>query len=327
MADNSPAWLPGRLPGSGRWKLTPGRIAAVYVALGVGALYVSDALLPSVVPTQPLLGRLQLAKGLLEVTVTGGLIYVLTSWYRDALDERTEHLDAATTELSVLHRVFRHNLRNDVTVVAGHADTLEDAVDQPRLEDHCDAIQRSCENLLGYTEKVKLLAELEYDTVQTTRVDLASVFATVASRFEAGAQDAELSVSVPENAVVNAHGSIEFAFAELVENALIHNDADRPSVAVTVREAPECPGWLQVCVEDNGPGIPEAEREGIRREDEPLRHSDGVGLWVARWIVVRSGGDLEIENTDHGCRVTVTLPTPTTTPGHQAEAALQRFLE
>lgn len=327
MTDSARVRFIGQWSGVPTWKLTPARIAGIYLAAGFGALYASDVLLPSVVASQSLVERLQFVTGLVEVAVTGVLIYVLTAGWRGALHEANEHLDAARTELSVLHRIFRHNLRNDVTVVAGHADTLEEEVDRPQLEDHCDVIQSSCEDLIGYTEKAKLVADLNRNDVETADVDLARTLDRVAERLAPLPPDVQFEMSVPDDASVDAHEYVEFAVLELVENALIHNDTATPAVSVTVRDAPDCAGWTQVRIEDNGPGIPEAERDAIQREEGPLQHSSGVGLWVARWIVVQSGGDFDVENTASGFRVTVTLPTPTTTPTSQAETALRRFLE
>lgn len=327
MTDNISARNAGWWPVVAPWQLTPARITGLYLVFGVSGLYVSDVLLPAVVTTQPLLEQLQFAKGFVEVAVTGLLIYALTARSMGSLHETTENLDAARRELSVLHRIFRHNLRNDVTVVAGHAETLEDEVDQPQLEDHCDAIRRSCVDLITYAEKAKLVADLNRSCVETDDVDLAATLGRVVERFEPLPPNVTFDVSVPDGASVVAHEYLEFAVMELVENALVHNDEAAPTVTVTVRDAPSCAGWTEVCIEDNGPGIPEDELDVLDEEQQPLRHGSGVGLWVASWIVVQSGGDFEIENTAPGCRVTLRLPTPATTPTDRAETALRRFLE
>lgn len=325
MTDNTRAALSWWGPENVDWKLTPARITGIYLAFALGGMYLSDVLLPSVV-TGALLEQLQLAKGILEIAATGTLLYLLTGYSLGSLREKNEHLDAAREELSVLHRLFRHNLRNDVTVVAGHADTLEDEVDRPRLEAHCDAIRDSCEDLLGYTEKAKLVADLNRDDVETTELDLVSMLDRIVERLEPLPADAEFETSVPDDATVLAHEYLEFTLLELVENAFVHGDAAAPTVTVTARDAPDCAGWLQVYVEDDGPGIPEGEREALYRGERPLQHGSGVGLWVARRIVLQSGGDFETENTGSGCRVTVTLPTPATTPERRAESALRQFL-
>ncbi len=73
---------------------------------------------------------------------------------------------------------------------------------------------------------------------------------------------------------------------------------------------------LDVIIEDEGPGIPEAEMEAVfapfhRLEESRNRKTGGVGLGmtVARTIVRSHGGDIRLENrSEGGLRVVVTLP-------------------
>jgi signal transduction histidine kinase len=70
------------------------------------------------------------------------------------------------------------------------------------------------------------------------------------------------------------------------------------------------PAGLAITVRDHGPGIPEAELE---RVFEPFRttrvRGTGLGLAVARRIVVLHGGTIEAANhPDGGALFTVTIP-------------------
>jgi len=59
-------------------------------------------------------------------------------------------------------------------------------------------------------------------------------------------------------------------------------------------------------VADDGPGISEQELEVIsEREETPLKHGTGVGLWLVDWVVDHSGGDLAFDTGDDGTTVTV----------------------
>lgn len=75
-------------------------------------------------------------------------------------------------------------------------------------------------------------------------------------------------------------------------------------------------GMLRLCVEDNGPGIPAAER---RRVLDPFyrilgsgEQGTGLGLPIAQTIARRYGGDIRLADSQRfasGLRVTVELPT------------------
>ncbi|KJY37168.1 MULTISPECIES: ATP-binding protein [Streptomycetaceae] len=106
--------------------------------------------------------------------------------------------------------------------------------------------------------------------------------------------------------------------ANLVDNACKHSP---PGGTVTVRARPdEGPGALLLEVEDEGPGIPAADRarvfERFGRSGTATAAgpgSDGgtgLGLAIARWAVDLHGGRIEVAEAARGCRIEVRLPGP-----------------
>ena len=102
------------------------------------------------------------------------------------------------------------------------------------------------------------------------------------------------------------------AFANLIENAA------RYGLEAKV-QAQRIGSTLEVVIEDQGPGIPVAEREKIfnpfyRLDSSRNRQTGGIGLGmtVARGIVRAHGGDIRLEDRPGGgMRVIVTLPQET----------------
>jgi signal transduction histidine kinase len=82
--------------------------------------------------------------------------------------------------------------------------------------------------------------------------------------------------------------------------------------------------WVRVTVVDNGPGLPEQDRTAITegRETE-LEHASGLGLWLAHWVVDRSGGHLRFHDASpRGTVVELLLPEAaagTGTPGSDGD--------
>ncbi|GAB7181013.1 HAMP domain-containing sensor histidine kinase [Kitasatospora sp. Ki12] len=104
--------------------------------------------------------------------------------------------------------------------------------------------------------------------------------------------------------------------ANLVDNACKHSP---PGGTVTVRARPDCEdGALVLEVQDEGPGIPPADRtrvfERFSRSGTATASgpgSDGgtgLGLAIARWAVDLHGGRIAVAESPSGCRIEVRLP-------------------
>jgi signal transduction histidine kinase len=99
-------------------------------------------------------------------------------------------------------------------------------------------------------------------------------------------------------------------FANVTENAARYA---RTRIAITARAEADC---TRVDIDDDGPGIPEADRERVFDRFVRLdssrgrsRGSTGLGLAIAREITIAHGGHIAITGSPSGgTRVTVTLP-------------------
>jgi len=103
--------------------------------------------------------------------------------------------------------------------------------------------------------------------------------------------------------------SFKRAIINLVSNAA------RYGKNVIIRVVPE-EEWLRIEIDDDGPGIPETERENVFRPFYRLddaRNQDtgnsGLGLAIARDIARSHGGDVMLTDSDlGGLRAIVTVP-------------------
>ncbi|WP_425583779.1 HAMP domain-containing sensor histidine kinase [Streptomyces macrosporus] len=100
--------------------------------------------------------------------------------------------------------------------------------------------------------------------------------------------------------------------ANLIDNAVKHSP---PHGRVTVRARPgRARLSLELEVLDEGPGIPEADRERVfERFDRSASAKSGdggtgLGLAIARWAVDLHGGRIRVAESPRGCRILVTLP-------------------
>ena len=214
-------------------------------------------------------------------------------------------------QLEVLNRFLRHNLRNDVQVISGHADILEREVRDERMLDSVRRIQSAAAKLVGHSEKAATLEGLLGSDDESNRVsvDLAAVVRRRVELFEQR-PDVDLDVSLPESCRVSAVPVLDAAIREALENALRHGGDPPVAISISLESVDEHGRELvRLRIRDDGPGIPEQDRVAIeRRTETALTHSSGLGLWLVKWIVTASGGSLDIlDSPDGGTELRMTL--------------------
>ncbi|MFA9516041.1 PAS domain S-box protein [Halopenitus sp. H-Gu1] len=227
--------------------------------------------------------------------------------------ERQRHedeLERLNEELEVLNRVVRHDIRNDMAIMLGWGEQLEDHVDDAGA-DHLEKILTSGEHIVELTEIARdyvetLTSDEEVDVKPT---QLRQILTNeIALRREAY-PDAEISIDEPiPDLDVRANEMLPSVFRNLLNNAVQHNDKDTPIVEVAVEERDDD---VRVTVADNGPGVPEAQRETIFGKGEKSLESNGtgIGLYLVQTLVDQYGGDIWVEDNDpEGAVFTVTLP-------------------
>ncbi len=114
--------------------------------------------------------------------------------------------------------------------------------------------------------------------------------------------------------VAGVGARLERVFENLLDNALSFSP-DGGLISVAAREAD---GDIEIRVEDEGPGVPDAEREAVFRRFQSVRPTDeafgqhsGLGLAIARTIVDGHGGHISVEDREDrlsGARFIVRLP-------------------
>lgn len=208
--------------------------------------------------------------------------------------------------LQVLNRVLRHDLKNDTNVIGGYADLLRDHVDEEG-DDYLDVIDRKVETLTHLSDQAREIDVALHSEAGQTTIDLARLVDRLCASLESSFPHATVTVSTPDAAIANADELLESAVRNVLENAVVHSDRERPTVEVDLEAAD---GGYRIEVADDGPGIPPVERAVFTEARETaLEHASGLGLWLVHWIVTESGGELDIDTREPtGTVVTMWLP-------------------
>jgi PAS domain S-box-containing protein len=196
-------------------------------------------------------------------------------------------------QLEVLDRVLRHNLRNDMNMVRGRAETIN-AETSGEVAASAEEIVDTSDRLIRLADKERQITELLREDPTQDRIEVRDRLQDVVSRVGSEYSDATIAVDCPDDVTVEAMPQFGQAIKELVTNAIIHNDSPSPEVTVTVTQTDET---VRIEIADSGPRIPEMDRDLLVDEAEqtPLYHGSGLGLWLVKLITARSGGTITVE--------------------------------
>ena len=148
--------------------------------------------------------------------------------------------------------------------------------------------------------------------VDTRRVDLRTVVEGVADEWvhRAMAKEIDLGFELSDAPVAGDVLLLREALANLIHNALEYTPQGG-HVTVTTGLRNDCP-FLEV--EDDGPGIPPAEREQVQERFYRITGTSGtgsgLGLAIVREIALAHGAEISIGSGAHGrgCKVWLTFP-------------------
>ncbi len=209
--------------------------------------------------------------------------------------------------LDVLHRVFRHNLRNDLTVITGYLEVLDGYLPgDPAARSAFDHIAETVAGLDRLSRKartVRRAVELESAEAQ---VDLVRVVEECIERARGEAPEIDVTFDLPDRARIAADERVVLAIWELCENVKKHA-GERPSVNVSIRFVDDG-DEVELVVDDDGPGLSDQERAILTEARETaLKHGSGLGLWLVYWVTTSVGGTVDVDDTD-GTRVRLCFP-------------------
>lgn len=200
-----------------------------------------------------------------------------------------------------------HDLRTPITRLRLRAGFIPDQEAQASIDRDLDEMEAMVEATLAY-----ISGEQETETPRST--DLPALLETLVDAETDLGHHASYAGPAHLTVVVRSL-SLKRAFANLIANAVAYGGTVRVMLRVDERGRAEDRGPV-ITIDDDGPGIPEAD---IQRVFDPfirLEHSRnrgtggvGLGLTIARRAVLAEGGTLELTNrAGGGLSARVTLP-------------------
>lgn len=227
--------------------------------------------------------------GAIEVRQTAAAFLLMRERIRRQISQRTEMLAGVS-----------HDLRTPLTRMKLALEFLEESPSVAELKSDVVQMQRMVQGYLDFARG---------EGGETPReVDLPMLLEEVVA--SARRDGAPVTIAAPEAFAISLRpDAIKRCIANLIANARRYGSHVWVT-AVPVRDG------IDILVDDDGPGIPAAQRDAVFRPffrldsaRSPQSGSVGLGLTIARDVALSHGGEISLEDSPHhGLRVRIHLP-------------------
>ncbi|MFZ4453681.1 sensor histidine kinase [Salibacterium aidingense] len=202
-----------------------------------------------------------------------------------------------------------HDLKTPITSIKGYIEGIRDGVtDSPeKLNRYVETIHRKAKDMDRLIEELFLYSKLNVNRVpfHFEKVDMHAFLQDYLEELEFDYPDVTFSLSPKEAEPFFARADREQmkrVVTNIIQNSLKYMDKVEKTITVQLEKKQSN---LQVTVEDNGRGIPEADLPHIfhhfYRVDSSRHRSSGgsgLGLAIVKNIVEEHGGNISVSSTE-----------------------------
>lgn len=289
--------------------LSAPKAAGLYLVFGVVWIAGTDWLVLMIATTESELVWLQSIKGWVFVGLSTLLIFGLVSFRERQINFVADRLKVSVEQLQVIHRVFRHNLRNELMVFRGYVDAAARRADDRTSQDNLIRAGEAAKRIERINERLRII---EHDREPTNDViDLAAVLQSDIEPMAQESLDAHVEFDYPENIRIHGDESITVLIQEIIK--CLSDRSEGVSEMPTIRIVAE-PSSSEVHLRAITPDvrIRMTEIEPLEAaEEEPLNHASGVRLWVIKWLANYYRAEVEITSSEESTQLSVSFPKAT----------------
>ena len=217
-----------------------------------------------------------------------------------AFNAMTDQVSRTLESQRQLLSAVGHDLRTPITAMRINTEFVEDADIRARLETNIEELQELTEAVLSAARGV--------GWGQMRKIDLAALMESLCSDLDELGEPISWQPHAPAPFSCRPN-EIRRALRNLIENAIAYGSRAKVSMEEQDRA-------YQIVVDDDGPGIPEADRKRVFEPFVRLEASrssetggSGLGLTLVKAIAEGHGGSVFLENrSEGGLRVRLNLP-------------------
>jgi len=213
---------------------------------------------------------------------------------------REEDLTNRNDQLEFVNSLLRHDIQNSMTIIRARGQTLAESLSDQEAEYGRTIVDQS-DDVIDLIDQFRVLLDALTDVGNhnTKPVQLSSVLEDRVTTLETTYPDSTVTTDIPDETTVRADDMLGSVLGNVLDNAIEHNDTAESRLDVSVTERDRI---VVVRIADNGPGVPDEQKETIfRRGNRGLKESDigsGFGLFFVDTMMEKYGGDVTVSDDE-----------------------------
>jgi signal transduction histidine kinase len=212
----------------------------------------------------------------------------------------SEDVQTLNAQLEFLHSLLRHEVLNGLQVLHSRSTMLSQELDGDQ-ETQARTMLDWSTDMTEFVRRVGAVTEVigDGDPPPVASVELEPLYDRLAARYEETYPDVCFTFDVAAGTAVLADEMLVDVLANLLTNAVSHNDARQPAIEVTTETEDE---QVRITVADNGPGVPDETKQAVFDEGRSGLHTDtvnhGFGLYFVETKLDHYGGSVSVSDND-----------------------------
>lgn len=286
------------------WLIMGLMLSVVLVSFGISHFVVSrinriSAIAQNIVETGDLSQRLSIDSRWDDLSN----LSIILNGFLDKIEDLMNGVREVSNNIAHDLRTPLSGLRNDIEELKGRA------VNDAQIE----ALLADADRILAVFHALLRIANIEKGkrSPLVRDVDLGKIVRDVAELYEPLVEEKGVRLSIEAPAGLSIKGDSDQLFqlfANIIDNAIKFS----PSNSTIRLKAGEVRDQISVIVEDEGPGIPDQEKENVfkhfyRGDSSRAAPGNGLGLSLVRAVAEQHGARLTLEDCHPGLRVRISF--------------------
>jgi signal transduction histidine kinase len=236
------------------------------------------------------------------------------------LENRIRVLNHKQDKSINIHHLLFHELRNQLFILNGYTELLQNSPDTNRVQICKEAIYRSSNYLQTLAEEVLLIRQVEDGglSLQSEAFDADQMIEDIIKLYDVPAKEKSMVINHvkeinPEFVFLN-RTALKIIVSALVDNAIKYGPKGQEISLSCCRRHDR----MELIVKDHGPGIPAADQRHIFEpyfrcaEHQNRIHGSGIGLHAVSILSKAMGGEVSLESAPgHGSSFRIQFPAQT----------------